>query len=170
MGPTGLFNDMGVPRPWLTAKTAARSLSSLATGNSPGAAGVPNGHGGPRDGAGAQPGGRGARPHAWEPSADGGAERGGEPLRGFNAAPLGGPVQQNISSRLLVRWHARAFFIVFIVFSGARSGRSIPPALCARVIQVSLWITAIQFSLFPGLLSLFPGLSPFFRVLSTTSP
>ena len=49
--------------------------SSLATGNSPGCAGVPNGHGGPRDGAGAQPGGRGARPHAWEPAAAGGAER-----------------------------------------------------------------------------------------------
>lgn len=62
------------------------------------------------------------------------------------------------------------FLLFFIVFSGARSARTIPPALCARVIQVCLWISVIQFSLFPGLLSLFPGLSPFFRVLSTTSP
>ena len=60
--------------------------SSLATGNSPGCAGVPNGHGGPRDGAGAQPGGRGARPHAWEPAAAGGAER----LGGVQFAPPGG--------------------------------------------------------------------------------
>jgi hypothetical protein len=73
--------------PLVTAKRlAVRHLFFWVTGNSPGCAGVPNGHGGPRDGAGAQPGGRGARPHAWEPAAAGGAER----LGGVQFTPPGG--------------------------------------------------------------------------------
>ena len=58
--------------------------SSLATGNSPGCAGVPNGTGPARRRGGAARG-RGARPHAWEPAAAGGAER----LGAFNLRPWG---------------------------------------------------------------------------------
>ena len=72
-------------------KNGSKSLFLLINRYSPGCAGVPNGHGGPRGGAGAQPGGLGAQPGglgaqpgglgaqppAKEPSADGGRDVGG---------------------------------------------------------------------------------------------
>ena len=63
--------------------------------------------------------GAGAWPHVWEAaSRRRRVARGGAAQRASMLPPRG-PVQHNTSSRLLVRWHARTFFIVFIVFRGA---------------------------------------------------